>query len=161
MHFLWVKSAKSTSLWSIGIPFVLLKLVEISLGRERDLHPLLATERFAKEAMCVVLTWSAGKCSLVTSLIFAFAYTAGGRAPVLSCVLAPHCSLLYWTVILRPLLYGLFFFCKRISRQWSHELCIFERHTLLWHRVVRGWMVIYRLTHSLLVNYRDLPGRLH
>ena len=74
---------------------------------------------------------SSGKCTLLTALGFVFAYTTGRRAPVsIFCCLASHCSTLSYCMdgILRSLLYGLFFFffCKRISRQWSHELCIFK-----------------------------------
>ena len=109
-------------------------------------HLSSATERFSKEAVCVVSTSWDERCTSVTASGFAFAYTARGRAPALSfvvsfhAVLCPHCSLSLWTVILLPLLHVLFFCCKRISSQQSHELCIFERHTRLWYRVTRGWM---------------------
>ena len=60
----------------MGIVFVLHQLNEIGLGRERKLrkmksltkliaHSSSATEWFSKEAVGVMLTWSAGKCTLV------------------------------------------------------------------------------------------------
>ena len=52
-------------------------------------HSSLATERFSKEAVGVLLTWSAGKCSLVTALGLPCAYAAGGRVPALSFIVSP------------------------------------------------------------------------
>ena len=148
-QFLWIKICWITM---IEIAFALLHLFEISLGRERELRNNGITyETYfppfdsswavfqGGSVRCVYLAgWKMHPCNRCR--IFLCIYCRRKSSCLIFCRLAPHCSLPYWTVILQPNLHGPFFFCKRISRQWSHELCIFAGHTRLWHRVVREWM---------------------
>ena len=72
----WLRSASYASV-SCGTMPTLTELIA---------HLSSATERFSKEAVCVVLTSWVEKCTSVAALGFAFTYTARGRAPALSFV---------------------------------------------------------------------------
>ena len=44
-------------------------------------------------------------------------------------------------VVLQPIFHSLFLpFRKLIRRRWSHKPYILERHSSLWHWIVRRWM---------------------